>query len=98
MKTRFLQIAEIELREAFRHYQQIRPDLGADFRSEVNSALDRIEQLPHAWSLLGKDVRICRTHRFPYGLVYQTREDEALIIAVMHLHRRPGYWKKRIQK
>lgn len=97
MKTRFLDAAELELEEAIRHYDNIRPELGADFRREVNQALDRIEQMPLAWSRLRKDIRICRTHRFPYGLVYQIREDHALVIAVMHLHRRPGYWRKRIQ-
>jgi hypothetical protein len=34
--------------------------------------------------------------RFPYGVVYAIRNDEIYLIAVMHLKRRPFYWKKRI--
>ncbi|MBC7852885.1 MAG: type II toxin-antitoxin system RelE/ParE family toxin [Pirellulaceae bacterium] len=98
MKTRFLEIADWELAESIRHYENERPGLGAEFHAEVNSALDRIEQMPLAWSRLAKDVRVCRTKRFPYGLVYQIHGDEALIIAVMHLHRRPGYRRQRLKK
>jgi mRNA-degrading endonuclease RelE of RelBE toxin-antitoxin system len=98
VKTRFLEIADIELAEAIRNYEQERPGLGAEFYDEVNKTLDRIEQMPFAWSRLRKDVRVCRTKRFPYGLVYQIRGDEAVIIAVMHLHRRPAYWRNRIVK
>ncbi|MCI0365313.1 MAG: addiction module protein, partial [Phycisphaerales bacterium] len=30
--------------------------------------------------------------RFPYGIVYSVRSDHILVVALMHLHRRPGYW------
>ncbi|MCE9525381.1 MAG: type II toxin-antitoxin system RelE/ParE family toxin [Planctomycetales bacterium] len=97
MKTRFLEIADLELADAIRYYEQERVGLGAEFHEEVNEALDRIEQMPFAWSRLGKDIRVCRTKRFPYGLVYQIRGNEAVIVAVMHLHRRPGYWRNRLK-
>jgi hypothetical protein len=34
----------------------------------------------------------------PYGLVYQVRSDKILILAVMHLSRRPDYWRDREQQ
>ena len=33
--------------------------------------------------------------RTPYGIIYQARENYILIVAVAHLHRKPGYWKDR---
>jgi hypothetical protein len=33
--------------------------------------------------------------RFPYGVVYQILESEILVVAITHLHRRPGYWRDR---
>jgi plasmid stabilization system protein ParE len=92
----FLEAARDDLREAIRYYEAQRPGLGAEFRDEVRSALERIERFPEAWHPLSASTRRCRTHRFPYGIIYQVRPDEILIVAVAHLHRRPDYWKDRI--
>ena len=46
MKTRFLEIADWELAESILYYENERPGLGTEFHAEVNSALDRIEQMP----------------------------------------------------
>jgi hypothetical protein len=32
-------------------------------------------------------------NRFPYAILYRIASDEVQIVAVMHLHRRPGYWR-----
>lgn len=42
------------------------------------------------------DLRKCRFDVFPYALVFRIRGDELQVIAVMHMSRRPGYWKERI--
>lgn len=41
-------------------------------------------------------IHQCRIIRFPYGIIYRLKEDQIEIIAIMHLHRRPGYWKMRV--
>jgi len=33
--------------------------------------------------------------RFPYGVVYRKTPSVIRILAVMHLMRKPGYWKER---
>jgi hypothetical protein len=33
--------------------------------------------------------------RFPFGLVYEVYEGKALILAIAHHRRRPGYWTER---
>ncbi len=35
-------------------------------------------------------------NRFPYGVVYTVRGADLVIIAVMHLRRKPGYWQGRL--
>jgi hypothetical protein len=35
---------------------------------------------------------------YPYGIVYQIRVDMIVVVAIMHLHREPTYWKSRITK
>jgi len=97
MNVRFLDAAQSELREAVNWYNNERAGLGDDLQVEVDRALDRICDWPCASTLLNKRVRLCMTGRFPYGLVYVIREDEILVLAFGHLHRRPGYWKNRLK-
>lgn len=72
------------------------PGLGEAFLSEVLRALDRIVKFPEAWQMCSKRTRRCQIRRFPYGIIYQIRKDEVLVIAIANLHRKPDYWKDRI--
>lgn len=98
MKIRFLQPAERELGEAVEYYEAQEPGLGFELFEEVWVAIERIEQYPEAWQPVSPRTRRCQTNRFPYGVIYQIREkeNEILIVAVAHLHRKPSYWQNRI--
>jgi len=96
MKIRFLEVAQIELDEAIEYYNYEVPGLGEAFLTEVFNALDRIGKYPEAWQPCSKRTRRCQTRRFPYGIMYQIREDEIVIVAIANLHRKPAYWKNRI--
>lgn len=62
---------------------------GTAFLDEIEATLNRILEHPYAWHQLSSRTRRCRTHRFPYGLIYQIRADEVLITPVMDLSRDP---------
>ena len=96
MKVDFLLIAEIELKSAIDYYNEQSEGLGFELAYEVQKTIERIIQFPDAWPKVSKRTRRCRCKRFPYGVIYQIREDLILIIAVMHLHKKPGYWKDKI--
>lgn len=98
MKIRFLEIAQIELDEAIEYYNLKSPGLGYKFLLEALNTLERIQRFPYAWHPFDKDVRRCQLHRFPYGIIYQKLEDEVLIIAIAHLHRKPDHWKDRVKR
>jgi len=34
--------------------------------------------------------------RFSYAVLYRAEAEQILLVAVMHLHRRPGYWRHRL--
>jgi len=87
--------AEKELEDAENYYDGIREELGDRFRAEIEMALSRIIKFPNAWQPLTKTVRRRRLIDFPYGIVYRAKTDEVRILAVMHLHREPGYWAYR---
>ncbi len=96
MKINFLEIAQIELDDAIEYYNYEVPGLGDAFLTEVLNALDRIGEFSEAWQPGSKRTRRCQTRRFPYGIIYQIRQHEILVVAVANLHRKPDYWKDRI--
>ena len=57
--------------------------------------IDTIRSFPTAWTLVAADVRRCLTKRFPYGIIYAIESNALFILAVLHLHRYPGYWEHR---
>ncbi len=87
--------AEQELNQAIDFYESITPGLGLDFAAEVFSAIQRAMDFPKAWSVLEGDIRRSLVRRFPYGILYSAEQEGIYILAVMHLHREPGYWKER---
>jgi plasmid stabilization system protein ParE len=87
--------ALIELQDAIEYYEDKRLGLGEKFQAEVRRSIDHIKKFPNAWPRVSQRSRRIRTHRFPYGLVYQLHSDRIAILAIMHLHRKPGYWQNR---
>ncbi len=88
--------ARLEYREAAAFYDSRRPGLGAVFSLEIEAAIKRILDTPDRWRCIEQDVRTCRTHTFPYAILYTIEANSVLIIAVMHLRREPGYWRNRL--
>ncbi len=96
MNIRFTLIAELEFWDAIDHYNTESPGLGYDFADEVQNTLARIQSNPEAWAPLSIHSRRCLTKRFPVGTIYEIKNDTILVGAVMHMHRDPISWKKRI--
>jgi plasmid stabilization system protein ParE len=77
---RFTSAARRELSQAVFYYEQRENGLGAAFLDEVEATIDRILKHPTAWHPLSSRTRRCRTHRFPFGPIYQIRSDEILVV------------------
>ncbi len=88
--------AEEEFSNAVDYYEEHKFGLGSEFAIEVHSTIENIISFPTAWPLLEYDLHRCLTRRFPYGIIYSIEKDHIFILAVMHLHREPEYWKSRI--
>ena len=98
MDVIFLAPVQAEFAEAVVYYNTQREGLGEAFAEEVQRTIARIIEYPEAWSLLSRRTRRCPTNRFPYGIIYQIRDDALLIVAVMHLHRAPHAWRSRLPR
>ena len=96
MNFRILSCAEQELVEAVDYYNAQCPGLGFEFAAEVKKTFVRINDFPKTWPLISKRAHRCILNRFPYGVLYQIRENEILVIAIMHMKRDPAIWQKRL--
>ncbi len=95
MKTLFLEEAFRELDETVRFYNGKRVGLGFEFASEIRKTIERIKKYPSAWPVISANIRRSLVNRFPYAVLYSMIDGSVLIVAIMHLRRKPGYWKNR---
>ena len=92
-------LAEIDATAAW--YDSQRAGLDLEFLAELRSTLATLRASP-ARSTPDREapadahVRRQRLHRFPYAVVFAETTTEYVVIAVMHLRRRPGYWRSRL--
>ncbi len=97
MKTHaFHPEADAEYAEAAKYYAQIRPELGGRYYDEIEATIAAICAHPRQFLEFDPPARRSLSLRFPYAVVYVDQPDQVWIIAVMHLHREPGYWHARL--
>lgn len=79
LKFTFHPEARNELSQAVDFYETQQKKLGLEFLDEVYSTIRRIIEYPIAFPELSTNTRKCLTNRFPFGVIYQIKEDEALL-------------------
>lgn len=100
-KTRLTQEAANELEKAATWYEEECPGLGAKFIDAAENAMTLLqEDLPPLVPVYGeagrRGVKQILLHRFPFSLIVLPRNDEMIIVAIAHQHRKPFYWSDRI--
>ncbi len=88
--------ADEEFIEAVAYYEGCETALGLDFSREVYASIQNALDYPTMWPEIDDDIRRCLVHRFPYAVLYSCEPDGIFILAIMHLHRDPDYWKHRL--
>ena len=83
---------------AAQFYEAQSAGLGIDFLKEVQLAIDAIATHPRAASRIKNEIRRRLLKRFPFGLLYVIEDRTLVIVAVMHLRRRPGYWREHVSQ
>ncbi|MEW6186173.1 MAG: type II toxin-antitoxin system RelE/ParE family toxin [Thermodesulfobacteriota bacterium] len=91
--------AEDEFLSAINFYEENHSGLGYDFAREIFSAIQSIIEHQKTWPIFDFDMDIRRRliGRFPYAILYSDEGQTVYILAVMHLHRDPDYWKSRLR-
>ena len=91
----FHRLAAQEARAAEAWYAPHSPDTARRFRTEVSAAAMRIADNVGTHAIPETKCRYVYVRRFPYRLIYSMDDKTALVVAVAHARRRPGYWRRR---
>jgi hypothetical protein len=97
MKVEFLDEAEQELTNATLWYESKHSGLGKRLRNEVAHVVSRIAEDPTLWREREGGYRRVNCPVFPYFIAYIMRRQKIIIVALGHGHRKPGYWKSRVE-
>lgn len=90
--------AEAEFYNIVDYYKRLEPSLASDFIVEFDRVVQRLLEFPKAGSSYLYGTRRIILQRFPYAIVYKIYRDEVIVAhAVMHMRRKPDYWKKRLE-
>ena len=100
MRLRFHPLARVEYVEAIVYLEQRREGYGERFEAEVDAVLGRIREFPQSGARVpgfppDADVRAFPLRVFRYTLMVGFDAGSAVVYAVAHQQRRPGYWQGR---
>ena len=84
-----------DLEQAGAWYENQAKGLGTEFLDEVEHAINLIQQFPDTLPPYSGGTRRLLIHRFPFAIIYRHDKNKIRVFALMHLRRKPGYWKDR---
>jgi len=90
-KVTFLALAQEELDNIFETYDY-QNNLGYAFVDDVKETLQRIQLYPEAWHKCSTHTHRCILKQFPYAIIYQKRDDDILVLAIVNLRKKPTLW------
>jgi toxin ParE1/3/4 len=94
-RVEFHEDARAEFLAAAVYYESQAPGLGQDFVSIVERTYVGLQKFPQIGRPFGRRLRRVIVPQFPFGLLYRIERSRIFVVAVMHLDRRPGYWRTR---
>jgi plasmid stabilization system protein ParE len=96
MQVIFTPAARAELVDAQDWYEAKHPGLGTRFREEVEATVLRLQENPHQFPIVFRDVHRARLRNFPYGLFFRVEISALVVFACFHGSRDPQRWERRV--
>lgn len=87
--------AEADLEQAARWYDEEQAGLGPRFLADVDQVFGRIRAMPLQFPVVSANIRRALLHTFPYAVYFREADGTLVVVAVLHLRRRPGLWRVR---
>ncbi|HUP62655.1 MAG TPA: type II toxin-antitoxin system RelE/ParE family toxin [Thermoanaerobaculia bacterium] len=94
----FFEEANDEAEEARRWYRDRSEAAEAALLRELDHAIELVLEAPERWPRYIFSTRRYVFPSYPYSLVYFVESDVVNVVAVAHENRRPGYWRKRMNR
>lgn len=95
MRFRLHPSAGEEAIEAAAYIKSDDPRQAELFKAALEEAIAQACRQPPVYRRFDREFRKVRVGKFSYAVVFRVAGEEVQVLAVMHLHRRPGYWKSR---
>jgi toxin ParE1/3/4 len=92
--VRFRPEAEADALETRDWYESRQEGLGAEFRMELDTTIERIVANPLLYRLVHGETRRALLDRFPYAVYFRVAGDEIVVLAV-HGRQHPRRWRSR---
>ena len=89
-------IALAEIDEIANWYDGARAGVGTDFLLCIEDAMEKIQRHPDAYQIVFAEVRRKSIARFSYAIFFRISKKHIEVLGVIHHHRDPISWKKRI--
>ena len=88
--------AEIDVSDAAAWYEGRRTGLGDEFLNELDSVLRRVIMSPFEFPKIKNNIRRALLRRFPYSAYFAVTTETVELVALLHQHRDPRSWEKRV--
>jgi plasmid stabilization system protein ParE len=88
-------LAEADLEDAARWYENQRAGLAGRFLDDVNRTFARIRERPLQFPTVLRETRRALLQTFPYAVYFRVSDEIIVIVAVLHLRRNPKVWRAR---
>ena len=89
--------AEADMAEGFQWYEERRDGLGFEFLDEFRTVLEKITDNPRRHPEIYRSARRSLVRRFPYAVIYIFEFSKVEVIAVGHVKRDHGFWRRRVR-
>lgn len=96
LPVRLTDEAEQEIADIQSSYNDARDGLGDEFEEELFKLLLRIADNPRTYAVVRDNIRLGKTARFPYLVIYRIDEHEVVVLVVCHTSRNPQIWQDRL--
>lgn len=87
--------AQRDIEAAVAWYDDQAPGLGLRLLDAIGAVVARLAQSPEQFPVVRPGVRRALTSGFPYAVYFKATQASVVVLAVMHLRRRPGTWRRK---